>query len=50
MSAPLVSVSGVLVSETVSTQQPTVRGAVALCSSGVLSGVLIVQRASRCAP
>src|SRR5205085_5125684 len=35
MSAPLVSVSAVFVSETVSTKQPTVVGAVFLCSSGV---------------
>src|SRR5712691_11471062 len=35
ISAPLVSVSGVLVSETVSTKQPTAFGAVALCSRGV---------------
>src|SRR5215831_7987315 len=33
--APLVSVSGVLVSEMVRTQQPTELGAVALCSAGV---------------
>src|SRR6266498_3075736 len=52
MSAPLVSVSGVLVSEIVSTQQPTARGAVALCSSGVLSGALIARarRGRACVP
>ncbi len=37
MTAPLVSVSGFLVSETVSTKQPTLFGAVALCSRGVAS-------------
>jgi hypothetical protein len=35
MSAPLVSLSGVFVSEMVSTQHPSVFGAVDLCSSGV---------------
>src|SRR6202165_3443368 len=35
INAPLVSVSGVFVSETVNTQHPSVVGAVALCSSGV---------------
>src|SRR5713101_5608119 len=37
MSAPLVSVSGVLESEMVSTKQPTERGAWALCSLGTTS-------------
>src|SRR6266849_9673470 len=35
INAPLVSVSGVFVSEIVNTQHPSVVGAVALCSSGV---------------
>src|SRR2546426_1078574 len=47
ISAPLVSVSGVFVSETVSTQQATLLGAWALCSRGVASGLVIVTVAPR---
>src|SRR5439155_10678537 len=47
ISAPLVSVSGVFVSETVSTQQATLLGAWALCSRGVASGLVIVTVAAR---
>src|SRR5207245_11048157 len=46
-SAPLVSVAGVFVSETVSTQQATLLGAWALCSRGVASGLVIVTVAPR---
>src|SRR5207245_2346246 len=46
-SAPLVSVAGVFVSETVSTQQATLLGAWALCSRGVASGLVIVTVAAR---
>src|SRR3989442_4990140 len=47
ISAPLVSVSGVFVSETVSTQQATLLRASALCSRSVASGCVIATNAAR---